>query len=336
MFFRKANNNRILLASALIIIQSHFGFSQQDFYVQIEAQSISTNTGSKPQSKVWKYGDSFYSVFPNKKGTYVWKLAENQWIQHLLLTTKDNSKADCFAVSDTVFILLYQGVNSEFTIMKFDESAHQYQFINPLRPVSPVEFHPSTETATLALDGNSTLWMTYEADNRIEVRNSMSPYSSWSKPTQICEGVASDDISGIIKMTNSVGVFWSNQNTERFGFRFHVDGDPISFWSSDEVPASQSALDMGNGMADDHLNLKFTSNGQLYAAVKTSYDAPAYPKIALLVRRSNGIWENLHHVSYSGTRPIVAVDMSNNSIKVYYTSVESGGAIMVSSRHWIQ
>jgi hypothetical protein len=320
---------RMLIAASMILIMSQFCFSQTDLHVPIEPQSSPTNTSSKPQSKVWKYNNEFYSVFPNNSGTYIWKLDGKQWNQHLLLTTNNNSKADCYAVSDTVFILLFQGQISEFTVLKFEASSQQYQFLNPTNNISRIMFDSSTETATIAFDSKSTLWMTYEANNNIEVRNSISPYMSWSSPKPIFVGVANDDISGIIKMSNSVGVLWSNQNTERFGFKFHIDGDPISVWSSDEVPASQSALNIGKGMADDHINIKYTSQGELFAAIKTSYDTPSYPKIGLLIRRADGTWDNLHHINYTGTRPLVTIDTSNNSIKVYYTSIESGGDILL-------
>lgn len=317
---------RIIVISLSLLLTSNFAFGQSDHRIPIESIPTSTNTSSKPQSKVWKYEEDFYSVFPNSNGTYIWKLVGKQWIQHLQLSKKTNSKADCYAVSDTVFILLYQGQHSEFTVVKFEDQ--QYRLLNPTKSISQIAFDASTETATIAFDANSTLWMTYEAENRIEVRNSKSPYTIWSSPVTIYDGVANDDISGIVTMSNSIGVLWSNQKTKRFGFKFHDDGDPISDWSSDEIPASQSALDIGHGMADDHINIKYTADGELFAAIKTSYDTHAYSKIGLLVRRSNGTWESLHHVSDTGTRPIVAIDTSNNLIKVYYTSRESGGEIV--------
>ena len=320
---------RILILLFSILITSKYGIGQSDIHLTIEPVRTSTNTSAKPQSKVWKYENQFYSVFPNNNGTHIWKLVGKHWVPHLLLTTKDMSKADCYAVSDTVFILLFQGQKSEFTVLKFEEHTKQYQFLNSTNNISGIDFDPSTETATIAYDSKSTLWLTYEANNNIEVRNATSPYTSWSSAELVFKGVASDDISGIITMSNSVGVLWSNQNLERFGFKFHVDGDPISVWSPDEVPASQSALNIGRGMADDHLNLKYTSDGDLFAAIKTSYDTDSCTKIGLLIRRSSGIWDNLHHVSYTGTRPIMAIDTSRNSIQVYYTSMESGGDIML-------
>ena len=80
-----------------------------------------------------------------------------------------------------------------------------------------------------------------------------------------------------------IGVLWSNQNTDRFGFRYHVDGDDPSSWSSDEQPSSQTAENVGSGMADDHLNFAVASDGTIYAAIKTSYGSSSYPKIGLLV-----------------------------------------------------
>ena len=118
----------------------------------------------------------------------------------------------------------------------------------------------------------------------------------------------SDDIEVITALPNgTVGVFWSNQNTRRFGFRTHVDGEPATTWSVNEVPASQSALNVGSGMADDHMNVAVASDSTLYVAIKTSYDTSDYPKMALLVRRPDGTWDDLYPVDNTGTRPLVSI-----------------------------
>ena len=119
------------------------------------------------------------------------------------------------------------------------------------------------------------MWVAWEGAQNVYVSWSDSPYSTWSSPITIATGVTTDDICAIIAMPGKIGVLWSNQNTQRFGFRTHVNSetDP-SIWTTDEVPASQSALDVGLGMADDHLNMKVGSDGTLYCAVKTSYDTP--------------------------------------------------------------
>ena len=108
--------------------------------------------------------------------------------------------------------------------------------------------------------------------------------------------------------SSAIGILWSNQNSERFGFRVHFDSDSPSTWQPDEIPASQSALNVRGGMADDHLNLAVGVDGTLYAAVKTSYDTVGYPKIALLIRRPNGIWDDLYEVDEIGTRPFIVLN----------------------------
>ena len=123
-------------------------------------------------------------------------------------------------------------------------------------------------------------------------------------------------------------MLWSDQNIDRFGFKYHVDGDSPLSWSVDEVPASQSALNIGSGMADDHLNFAVASDGTIYAAVKTSYDQSGYPQMALLIRRPGGTWDNLYEISQGGTRRIVILNESINKVRVVYTSSDSGGDIV--------
>ena len=52
--------------------------------------------------------------------------------------------------------------------------------------------------------------------------------------------------------------------------------------------AAKSGKPIGHGMADDHLHMAVSSNGTVYAAVKTSYDTAGQVTIGLLVRRPDG------------------------------------------------
>jgi hypothetical protein len=116
------------------------------------------------------------------------------------------------------------------------------------------------------------MWLTTENDttDQIIVYYSDSPYSTWNGPVILANGVNDDDISAIVKLPTQIGVLWSNQTTQRFGFRLHTDGANPNTWSADEVPASQSALNVGLGTADDHLNRRLPDG--TITAVKTSYD----------------------------------------------------------------
>jgi hypothetical protein len=122
-------------------------------------------------------------------------------------------------------------------------------------------------------------------------------------------------------------VLWSNQVSKKFGFRTHVNGASVSSWSNDEVPAGGSAQPVGKGFSDDHLNMKISSNGTIFAAVKTSYDKAGYPVLMLLVRRPTGVWDRAYEVAQIGTRPIVLLNESKNKLRVAYSGAINGSDI---------
>ncbi len=143
----------------------------------------------------------------------------------------------------------------------------------------------------------------------------------------MASNVNDDDIAVVAALPklNRVGVLWSNQTTQRFGFRVHVDGADPTVWSADEVPASQSAENVGGGMADDSLNLALAADGTLYAAVMTSFETSGYPRLALLVRRPSGAWDNLYAVSESGARPNLELDETSGILTFLYSSGDTYG-----------
>ncbi len=122
-----------------------------------------------------------------------------------------------------------------------------------------------------------------------------------------------------------MGVLWSNQTTKRFGFKVHVDGAAPGTWSADELPASQSAddsLGAAFGMADDHMNVKVSSNGTLYAAVKTTTTRPTTPRSRCSSADRMATWDNLYEVDNAGTRAIVLINEPANLVRVVYSSTE--------------
>ncbi|MCH2663301.1 T9SS C-terminal target domain-containing protein, partial [bacterium] len=126
----------------------------------------------------------------------------------------------------------------------------------------------------------------------------------------------------------SVGVLWSNQNAQRYGFRRHVGSSNPDEWFPDEIPASASAIDHGDGMSADHLNVAVGSDGTLYATVKTSYDTEGMPLVATLVRRPYGRWDPLYHVDDEGSRGIMILDESKEIFLVVYTSYRDQSIVL--------
>jgi hypothetical protein len=205
---------------------------------------------------------------------------------------------------------------------RFEAWSQQPKLVN-------VPLSKGVETATIDADSTGRLWIASDAKSTVEVRYSDGLHSTWSGPITVASGIKSDDISTIIAMPNdTIGVFWSNQTTKRFGFKVHQDGDAANVWSTDEIPGNQSALNIGHGMADDHMHAAVASDGTVYVAVKTGYDKSGYPKMGLLVRRPNGVWDNFYGIDDAGTRPVIILDEAVNQLIIAYTTKEGGGDIV--------
>lgn len=287
------------------------------------------NTADKPQSKTWECGGFWWTVFPNAEGTHIWRLDNrNIWIRMLTISNNSKTKANCKKVGYRTYILLFDGTDSELINTQYNAGNITYELLNVDVPSGKLSFNGTTETATIDLDGKDVMWLAYEEDNSIKVNSSFFPYTVWGEPTIIETGVSPDDICSIISLPGKIGVLWSNQNTRLFGFKTHVDGYDQITWSADEQPASQSQLNVGDGLADDHLNMAVSSDGTLYCAVKTSFDTPGYPLISLLKRNYNGNWDDLYFIDDVGTRPIVVLEESRKVLQVIYTDIVSGGNIV--------
>ncbi len=307
----------------------------------LDSKPTTTTTGEKPQSKVWTYAGSWYAVFPtsaagaSSAGTWVWRLAGTTWTEVVKLSTRTDTHADVLVDGSLAHILLVSDSVTQLSSIESVGGTYQlWATRSTLVTIPP----PVNETATIALDSTGVMWLATRSSRKIVVLHSVSPYSTWNGPIELETDVLGDDIEVITALPNgTVGVFWSNQNARRFGFRTHMDGEPAANWSVNEVPASQSALTVGSGMADDHMNVAVASDSTLYVAIKTSYDDSDYPKMALLVRRPDGTWDDLYPVDNTGTRPLVLLDENNDSLTFIYTSSEGSNSIAYrqSSTHGI-
>ncbi|MBK8784602.1 MAG: tandem-95 repeat protein [Anaerolineales bacterium] len=294
----------------------------------LASKPATASTGEKPQSKVWQHDGIWWAVFPtnasgaSSAGTWLWRLQGTTWIEELKLSNATNTKADVKTSGDVAHILLYAGTTTQLVSAEYNGAS----YVTWSGRAAPSNISlANSEIATIDIDSTGRMWLATENDatGQIVAYYSDSPYSTWSAPVTIATGVNNDDIATIIAMpSNQIGILWSNQNTQRFGFRIHNDGAAPGTWAADEVPASQSAQNVGLGMADDHLHMTVASDGTIYAVVKTSYDVLGYPKIALLVRRPAGTWDNLYNIDDTGTRATLMLDEVNGYLTVLYTSAE--------------
>jgi hypothetical protein len=300
--------------------------------------SVTANTGEKPQSKIWKHDGRWWSVLQTSAGVGVFELQTNQpdageWRNVCLLINSTDVdynpdyQADILADGESTFILLHKLNADEILIYRINYSGGAYTSVDDFRPASnPIVLSEDAETATLALDDAGSLWIAYDQANskNICVQKSGSSYDSWTNtPVLISETLSSDDICAIVNLSNTnnneqLGVMWSNQTTDEFGFACY---DGVQ-WINDSPSYFISNL------SDDHINLAVDSDGTMYAAVKTSIGNED-PIIALLIRDHETGWQDIYAVaSDSGTRPIVLLNEEESYLTVMYTENNGGGEIL--------
>ena len=319
---------------SILTVSIVFVFSINTFAQFIDQSTLSdvSNTdehpGYKPQSKVWKYNGFWWTAIPIKNdGTYLYRLDGNSWTKLIKLTDHTDVHADAKAVGDITHILFVRSSSSDFVSIQYVPSSNNYQFWSGRNPnLVSINLGSGVETATIDIDSNGKIWLAADNAPSIDVRWSVSPYSSWSSAITINSGhnIDSDDICSVTAFDgNKIGVLWSNQKDKKFQFKYHLDNNNNTTWSNLEI-ASGSA---SGSVADDHINFAVGTDGTLYAAIKTSYDKSSEITIGLLVRK-NSNW-NLYGVTNGGgTRPIALLDESNHKIYVIYARSESDGNIV--------
>jgi hypothetical protein len=294
------------------------------------------NTGEKPQSKVWKHDNIWWAVIPTSSGTagtFIYKLVGTSWVKGISLSALTDFRADTKNVGDITYILLFKSGTSKFITVTYDSGTETYS----VTATTNITLS-GVETATIDIDSNGRMWLAYQRSDDIRVKWSDSPYSTWNGPLVLESSVNNDDIAAVTAFNDDdagekIGVMWSNQDTDKFRFAYHVDGDGtlLSDWTFETAVSD-------NNIADNHINFAVATDGTIYAAVKTSYDTNGEVQVALLVRKPDGTWDPLYGVRDrdwpSGrlpSRPIALLDETNNIITVVYTQVAGGNDIMYKS-----
>ncbi len=294
---------------------------------QLQSASFSQDASEKPQSKMFEYAGQWWSVMPDKKGTWVYRLDGTSWTQVQQISTNKKTHADVKVSGDLAYVLMFSGSKSQVATLQYDAIDNRFELWG--QQPNLVNVSLSGQTGTIDIDSTGRLWIASVGKTGVEARYSDGLHTSFSGPITVGAKVGSSDMSSIIAMPNgTIGIFWSDQKTKRFGFSTHEDGAAPNAWSANEVPGDSAALNIGHGMADNHMHLAVSSNGTLYAVIKTGYDKKGYPLIGLLVRRPNGAWDDFYNVTDTGTRPVIVLDESSNQLVVAYTTATGGGDII--------
>lgn len=301
--------------------------------------AVSNITGEKPQSKLWKFDNKWWAVMPTQDGSFVWRLNGKTWTKTTKIASSNFSKsfADCKRVEDVTHVFLLNGAESKLVSLRYNFEKRSYVFWQERKTDSKISLSSDTEMATIDIDSNKKMWLVYDGKDTISVRSSEFPYNRWNTPMQLAKGLNKDDIATISRVgQKDIGVFWSNQITHQFGFRLHHDEDKDSIWSKDELAnyKGSGATPSNSKFADDHMHMTSSSNGDVFVAMKTSFNGGVFPKVGFLKRRANGVWEPLYEIASNatkqdGSRPIVVISEELNRLFVIFTSSSADGDILM-------
>ena len=300
------------------------------------AGSVSAPSGEKPQHKLWFHAGSWWGHLysPAALSYRIFRLdaASASWVDTGISTdTRSSTKADVLWDGSHLVIVSHTWSKSSSTqtngtrLFRLRWDAASHRFLPDIGyPVTVA--HLKAEAVSIDRDASGRLWAAWTAGGTVQLASSLGSDASWSAPftLPVPHTVTSDDIAAVIAFGNQVGVMWSDQQADLFGFATHpASAAPASSWTGEIAHQSP------NG-SDDHLNLKTDAGGNVYAAVKTSQTSSSQVLTAVLRRSPGGAW-SYHPVSMVAeghTRPILLLDEGAGQAHVFATTPESGGTIV--------
>jgi hypothetical protein len=221
------------------------------------------------------------------------------------------------------------------------------------------DFRGGAWTVTIAKDSTDRLWMAWPKVADVLYSYSDDDGATWTDPAAVPVQASNPINTGTLSQSDSaaviafgngapstVGVMWSDQSSTpdqaSNGYYFATiaaGGDPTvaGNWSLQALPAiSGTTFDD----ADNHINLKATSDGTLYMVGKTRTDTVACatnkqrPLIPFYVRPAGGTFGAAHLAGTVGdcnTRPQVVISEQLDVAYLFMTSPNGGGAIYMKS-----
>ena len=171
---------------------------------------IATNTGEKPQSKVWRYAGTWWTVLPSTAvsptGTWLWRLnPDRTWTNVLHLSDREDTKADTKRVGNVTHVLLH-GAAPELVSIQYDAVQHRYVPWPGRSAATPVSL-PRSETATIDIDSTGRMWLGTDGRTEVDVYYSDFPYASFTGPITLEPSIKKDDIVLVTALPdNTIGV----------------------------------------------------------------------------------------------------------------------------------
>jgi hypothetical protein len=317
-----------------------------------------TSPTAKSENRIWRLNGS----------THAWSLTST------VIDTRDESHADYYwdETAQTLWVASVNPPNRTNPIAAASDGIRIYKYtysaatnVYTAAAGFPKTIQNTTTVANTFAGGAWTvtinreaasgrLWTAWPKADKVLYSYSDDGGATWTDPAQVpvqvgnsinSVGVLShDDTASVITFGTKIGVAWSDQDnlpaaTDN-GYYFAVidaGADPTvgGNWTLQKLPT----LTTPGQTADNHINLKTTSDGSVYMVGKTGKDTAgcATNQNAVLVeffdRTPGGTW-SAHLVGTVGdcnTRPQVVISEQLDTAYVFLTSPNGGGTVYVKS-----
>jgi PKD repeat protein len=292
--------------------------------------------GSKPESKLWWHGRFWWgSLWAASGEHHIFRLdptSQNWTDTGVVIDGRSNTRSDVLWDGRKLYVASH--VYGERASPGHEARLYRYSYDPARRRYSLDAGFPATindyATETLVIDKDSSgrVWATWVQDGSVYVSHTVDDDRRWATPFALpasgARGLHTDDISALVAFGGSkIGVMWSNQRSGSFSFAVHLDGQPPSSWAPVEIALG------GPRNADDHINLKATRDGRVFAAVRTLQRAATAPQVLLLARTPTGTWSRhtFGTVADRHGRAILVLDEGSERAHVFATSAENNGTV---------
>ncbi|UEL28569.1 Ig-like domain-containing protein [Pseudarthrobacter sp. L1SW] len=237
--------------------------------------------------------------------------------------TRANTHHDVLWDGTTLYVASHQFVNDGLPAEpNFPTMMRRYSYDsikNTYSLLSSTQIN-NYKVETLSIDKDSTgrVWATWQQGNKIYLNVTGTDGKTWGTPFQhpaTLSNVSVDDTSAVIAFDGKMGLMWSRQvgdATDGMYWSYHNDSD-----TSKTAWTAPVAAVKGQRSGDDHMNLKWldSADGQVFAAIKTSFTSNSEPLIQLLaLNATTSAWSahTIANVAECPNRVIVLIDESTS------------------------
>jgi hypothetical protein len=335
----------VIVIQALVVIPARV--AAQCPTMSDEGSTFGITRFNPVKAQMWYNDGLWWGAFSdNDTGIHFYSFPNGAATQGPIIDGNVLGIPDALWDGTNLFVAVWKSVSlATFYKFSYDAGTKTYTLL-PGFPVSLPLNGSSTSAFVLDKDTTGKLWATYTgtqgglSDGTVRVIWSTSAdHTVWDTNGFVLESGLVPNTLEISAITHfggdKIGIVWSNQPAKLIGFRYHVDGQSETTWSSREIVDSGIGPRGLGPVADDHLAIKPAPDGRLFLIAKDNDNdgTPAHAtegRLWLYIRSAAGVWGQKTIVqpdlSQLPTRPVLLLDVTSNQAYVIYSDASPSGS----------